>query len=470
MATRRSNRQRQLPKKYTIDAFEGLDIERSPDLDDRVPIKIDDEGRDAEFNEAAVPTPDTEEDDYVFMDGANDEEVESEDGESVGEEANDDDSIIGSEIDTISGVIATKVSDHNMPPKGSAARRERNRTAPVAGRKRVVGDLHGDQGKLLIEVDKPYNRGMLDIHNHCAKETRVLYTFGPTPEDILPIKKARTKWGNEPTLPSHKEHQGRGGLGYSFSQSEEMRTKEAVEGWGWYYRKGGKQAFSQRQKSEVISADQAARYMPDRKSTRSFIMGPSRAQKLYDLPVGLPIHTGSAFDDKAATNGNTEPPKTSVPQRNGWMMNVGDNVHCLDWAPNQSGSRQYLALSTLPLPRYPSDHKLYEAPEAPAFSSQPGHPASIQIWEFPADERNIVNSNQSPKLRQVICTDWGDIRLFKWCPMQRSAPAPAGDHDTRSLGLLAGLWSDGAVRVIDVNISISSASPVYHHATATAFT
>lgn len=54
-----------------------------------------------------------------------------------------------------------------------------------------------------------------------------------------------------------------------------------------------------------------------------------------------------------------------------------------------------------------------------------------------------------PELRLVICTEWGDVKQLKWCPM----PRIFRDEDSRgkvSLGLLAGIWTDGHVRILDV--------------------
>ena len=52
-----------------------------------------------------------------------------------------------------------------------------------------------------------------------------------------------------------------------------------------------------------------------------------------------------------------------------------------------------------------------------------------------------------PMSTQILCTDWGDAKQLKWCPTPFDIPRPANGT---WLGLLAGVWADGAVRVVTV--------------------
>jgi transcription factor C subunit 6 len=89
---------------------------------------------------------------------------------------------------------------------------------------------------------------------------------------------------------------------------------------------------------------------------------------------------------------------------------------------------------------------------SPVFIPAPPKPACIQIWSFPVStesNKQVLDSSTPPKLHLGICTDWGDIKQFKWCPTQRSKAAEITDGMV-SFGLLAGVWGDGKLRVLDV--------------------
>ena len=131
------------------------------------------------------------------------------------------------------------------------------------------------------------------------------------------------------------------------------------------------------------------------------------------------------------------------------MLNLGEKVQHIEWAPNLEGSRQFLAVTTSPLMGSEPEEQKFAAPYAPAFAPRPPSKSSIQIWEFRATPQGRIDTVFAPFLRKIICSEWGDVKTFKWCPMPRKA-SPEQPPERMSLGILAGIWADGALRVLDV--------------------
>src|SRR5207247_3114254 len=75
---------------------------------------------------------------------------------------------------------------------------------------------------------------------------------------------------------------------------------------------------------------------------------------------------------------------TSRPQkvREGWILNLGNRVQCLAWAPNCTGASQYLAVS-VPITEQQKIAVGEAVPKgAPAFTHSAPYPAAIQLWSF----------------------------------------------------------------------------------------
>lgn len=429
----RPSRRRQPSKRYTVDAFEGLDLDDSgPERE--TPLAVDDdEDDDGDFEVGKEATPDAEDD--MDLDDA---EQEVWDRSSV---AWDRSSVAGEPDLADEETLDVKVRK-------------------VRGRKAVPGK------PLNTKRMAKDTRGLLDRVTRNAKGARRLYLFGPDPGDQEPALKARFKWGEEATLPSRKATLGGfGGFNPGFYRTEAMRKKEAVEDWMWYDEEGGKEKFQSLQQCNTISEVEARNFMPtpavDR---RSFVMGPFKGQQLFSLEPGRSMKLQDAWQPDEAN-----PEEASMPQKNGFMLNLGDRVHCAEWAPNQPGNRQFLAVSTMPLKGRRPDSERFKEPTAPAFTPQQPYKSSIQIWEFAVGPDNYIDTDQPPQLRQVICTEWGDVRSLKWCPVpHKERPIEGGKHH---LGLLLGLWGDGSVRVLDVSVpDTSSSPPEYLYLTHAAFT
>lgn len=197
--------------------------------------------------------------------------------------------------------------------------------------------------------------------------------------------------------------------------------------------------FAEKQNVQTLTPEEATKYTSPAVSDKEVVMGPYGRQTKFILS---PLQ--SLELDQAWSSTENHPKRG----RHGWMLNVGSRVRCLEWAPNHDSSMQYLALVTVPLAK--PQHS-YTSP--PAFTPKPG-PSAIQLWAVPTSttEGNVEN----PALQLVLCTDWGAIRQLKWCPMPRefreSATTEASKPSRLSVGLLAAVFADGRVRVIDVQV------------------
>lgn len=248
-----------------------------------------------------------------------------------------------------------------------------------------------------------HSRGMPEVpiktDNH---RSRVNIFAGEDMEGILHIAKSRDQWATDPTLP----HRNR--LCHLFSHTEEKRQMEATVGWDWYYNEGGREEFARRQESTEMTETGTIEYISKPKSGyQTVLMGPYRGQQAVDI-----AHLGS------------------VSLGSGYILNLGNRITCLDWAPNH-GEMQYLALSTSRIGLSDKQNT--------AFSTSVG-PASIQLWELAAHAQT-----SSPQLRMILCSRWGGIKQLKWCPVPRMIRDQKSDGV--SIGLLAGIWSDGFARV-----------------------
>jgi transcription factor C subunit 6 len=104
-----------------------------------------------------------------------------------------------------------------------------------------------------------------------------------------------------------------------------------------------------------------------------------------------------------------------------------------------------------------------EAAPSPAFAPTPPKPNCIQIWSFAVSGESggqVLDTNTPPRLHLGICTDWGDIKYFKWCPTQGPNAVVIADS-IASFGLLAGIWGDGKLRVLDVEDREGQDIPIY---------
>ncbi|PNS17164.1 hypothetical protein CAC42_7218 [Sphaceloma murrayae] len=418
---RTSGRQRKATKKANFDPFAGLDI-----FDDDEPVIADDgNNTDDDFvappPEQRVPSEDEMVEDDV--DGSAEAEVDE------GDEDFDD---------------VVDLDEVTTPKKSSRARNSKasgtGRPVPMSATQRV-------------------SRGLLDPRTRGSKESTRLCYFGPSQEDQEPFFKNHYRWRDQPVLPSRKaDRSGFGGYHRSFYESEVKRKLEMQKDWKWYDDEGGKEAFVHLQKLEPMDEGSGMSYLSNGSSKTEVVAGPYGHQRKFDIPALGSLDLEEPFRTSAAPRLSN---KHMNRERNGFFINVGGKVQTSAWCPNQGGNVQYIALAAIPL-RSGTD------PEAASpFHAQAPNKSAIQLWELKRTSEGYIDIQSPPSLRQVICTDFGDIRLLKWCIAPRSdEPETArGKH----LGLLAGIWGDGHIRVLDITLDPAMESTRFSRLTSTAF-
>ena len=344
-----------------------------------------------------------------------------------------------------------------------------------------------------------HSRGLGARHSHGAKEVGWGILYGPSQEDLLPAIYVRDVWlkPDDITLPSRRTltkviSDGEYGKTNRYGINEERLRLEATKGWDWYYSDKGRRFRSSQQISYI--EDEAIRqqyYRRGRQPQHSVVLGPSQRQIKFTIAEGDCIDIGSAWQskspqrsvdamdvdqpanaspDQTAVEGRTAP-ATSDPKRirDGWLFNTGHKVQTVAWAPNRRGSTQYLAISCATTSSQRKDFP----PHASAMTTAPPYPANIQIWSVEAclepEHPSKLDMKAEPRLRQVICTDWGDIRRLTWCPVLRQERVSnSEDIPEGYIGILAVVSSDGSVRVLDVSAKAESIE--YVHLDSAAFT
>lgn len=405
---RKSGRQRIPNKKYTVDAFEGLDILNSDsEVDFEVIQQLEDSKNDDDFPEDNV-------------DG-------NEDEESLADDASDGSAILTPE-EEYEGAHSYASSNPQEPDLRGASK----------GHKRKPRDYNSNQDANV------HSRGMLENPMRADYERSRFKLFsGSGLEDILHIVRSRDQWAADPTLPCREN------MSHQVSHTDEKREMEATVGWDWYYDQGGRESFAEKQKIRKLSSEESFNYVP--KPTHrsySFLMGPYGKQKVFTLALSKTLDLEEAwYTASGSSEQNLEGFRSSKRRRLGWMLNVGTRVRCLDWAPNHCGDTQYLALAVA---KASTSARKATPIEAPAFTPSCLAPSAVQIWAFDALDNPIV-STRPPELQQVLCTEWGEITQLKWCPVPRTKRNEEA-HGKISIGLLAGIWGDGRARVLDVQL------------------
>lgn len=342
-------------------------------------------------------------------------------------------------------------------------------------------------------ADETHNRGIWNPMEHVSKSMHLKLTFGTDDRDLLATIYGRDRWyrGIDSALPSRisldeAESLGDYGPGKTFGVAGEDMEMEATTGWDWYYDDDVGGRLRKRQRIERIDEQTARqRYLPrPQKGEHTVIIGPVDNQKVFHLQQNECLDFGEAWNDirprkkkgrkrhdedaedtlpsvEAKEEPSEEPPLNRIRPREGWILNMGNKVQCLAWAPNQDGDTQYLAIAVPITEQQKNEHRAGGEPiGAPAFTPSELYPAALQIWSFEASKdgglTKSLDMSCKPKLRLVICTDWGDIRRIAWCPMARRRRDEDDKDGFHSLGLLAGVWGDGVVRVLDIKLGSNS--------------
>ncbi|OQO10760.1 hypothetical protein B0A48_04060 [Cryoendolithus antarcticus] len=426
--TRRTSTRATPRKHYTVDAFEGI-----PELQDAEP----------ELSPPARNDDSDSADDFVaeeVVDDANGNVVEDEDDDAMSGVEDEDEPL--HEVDSDAGERQLDDSMSIISDYGDGSVMAADEQTPLrtkGGHKRI-----NDPG------NSSFNRGLPD-HNHRSvkKQLTIELLFGRDPDDWARVKVACDKWDQEGPLPGLREPdvKGKGGFHYSYWQGDEGRQREIDEGWKWYFEQGGRDRFQDSQNFTKITPKEARAYdLVGDASDRAFLMGPVSTPNLTKLAR----HQSVSIDD--AWSAISDRSHDAKPKRSGFVLNLGARVRCLEWAPNQDNDYQYLVMSTLP------EIQVGASNGASAYVPRPASPANIQIWQFATDGEGQMRHDTAPLLNTVLCNTWGNAKALQWCPSSRK---PLETKKTRSLGLLAGVWADGGLRVLDITVSRNPTATTY---------
>ena len=311
------------------------------------------------------------------------------------------------------------------------------------------------------------NRGVNTFHRHGSKAQKMMCMFGSDPVDIEAAKSVRDKWAGEPCLPSRlpDEATGSGGMSYSAHYTSAMRLEEMERAWGWYLEGKGREAFSREQNLKSLTGHDMSKYTTTHEQfDYTFLVGPPKHMRPVSIQKGQAISVRETIcNAHGDTNGSTIDDERADDAAAGWYIYVGDRINCLEWTPNRQETTQYLAVSTLDNDQLSgrrskvNDAGGIENEKASfAFIPTAPSPAAIYIWAFEGLEhvddasKYTIIEQKAPMLEVVLCTDWGPVKQFKWCPVPKPVDKGKGNETEISLGLLAGIWGDGAVRVVQI--------------------
>lgn len=304
-----------------------------------------------------------------------------------------------------------------------------------------------------IDLSKPRTRGIHNFDKIGGQEVRLKDLFGPTNEALTMILQTRDHWETQETFPLKRP----GSVRRSFFEHEGARQKETTVLKKWYS-DIGKEVFAKYQCTETISAVEGATYMyTSGPHDLNVLIGPLANPSLHNLKKGSFLNVSDVFPTSSG--------------RRSWLFHLGSKVQDAQWAINENSDEQYLAVAVEQT--MPGNAKPLESWKAPAFSPTKPFAASIQIWSFSGLPNGSLNTSEKPQLRLVICTEWGAPKQLRWCPIQASEEKGSSENPVAThIGLLAGIWSDGRVRILDVSIPYTDSQenePIYIKYTHAAF-
>ncbi|KAJ8110612.1 hypothetical protein OPT61_g6587 [Boeremia exigua] len=409
---------------------------------------------------------DDDEDGDDFMPDANAEEEQEDDfdeelveEEESEEEATADDEALARESSIID------VDDVEVTPSRPSTGKGKSKVAfkllPQAPVSKLVAPVQvahsfARSGGRKVNVDdaKTRSRGIADFSGKGGQEVRLKDLFGPVLTDLKPILRTRDEWGLQETLPIRDTGSKR-----SPFESTEARLKDQRLVQAWFAETGRKE-FARCQKTSVLGREQGAKYMhTDGAESINVLIGKTTNPQLHPLRKNSFLNIADPFEDKA--------------DRRGWLLNLGARVQDAQWMTNEDGDTQYLAVAVEQKDQVGQQTAPMEQPTAPAFSATKPFAASIQIWAFESTGSHALDPSKQPRLALVICTDWGAPKQFRWSPIgPHDREIHLGGNDIVDVGLLAGIWSDGRVRVLNIEIpkvDAGTTETTFMHFTEAAF-
>ncbi|KAH8695340.1 hypothetical protein BGW36DRAFT_382506 [Talaromyces proteolyticus] len=491
MSTRRSSRRSGARKSYTDDPFQAIGLEESEDEED-IEQSIVYKGK-GKAKKRKRDESDDEFDEYA----ANQAELNEEEDE---DEIEEEDEGIQNHEDVQSRESGVEDIEEDQVQLATTPKSTFNRGSRYRDRKM--------DGTVRFQSQETHSRGVYNPSEHVSKSMHLKLTFGLDNRDLLALVSTRTRWssGIDSTFPSRttldKELTSTTyGPGSTHGVYVADMEREATSAWDWYHSDNLGVRFKERQFVENIGeAEARQRFLchPE-KDTHKVIFGRGDELSTVYLHNCESFNFGDCWKNRDETHKTTHKetakkkgPKKSLKReptedavisetptqgkrrknRYGWILNLSGKIQALSWAPNQHGSTQYLAVS---VPINSDQEKKYTSLAPPAissaFSPSPPYPGAIQIWSFDAEEREekitkTLDVERKPKLRLVLCMEFGHIRKINWCPI----PRKSRNEDAHNLGLLACVFSDGRTRIFDVKISCDSEKTEYLYVKSAAFT
>ncbi|KAF2016081.1 hypothetical protein BU24DRAFT_450683 [Aaosphaeria arxii CBS 175.79] len=388
-----------------ISSRDNVGVERGEDEDDFVPQDQDEQ----------------EDPDEFLEDEAQNEQSEQSSGDQEMEYSEEDAEPSEEETGRIGFQQRARVGTSEVPISSAAAGVGMRPVKPFA--------KHQGTRVKNMGVSPLHSRGVDDWARRGGLEVRLKDLFGSEVKDLTAVLQTKDHWMHQETLPSRKG----GSLRRSFYVDEASRVAEVIKFRQWYASTGSK-IFLQHQHIRHIRREEADIYLAnDGPECSNILLGAIKGPQLHSLKKAASISTALPFAKKDT--------------KRGWILNLGTKIVETQWASNEDGNTQYLAVSVEQAAKVA--HRPMENPRAPAFTATDSYPASIQIWAFRATKTGELDPSIEPQLALVICTDWGSPRHFQWCPV--AASEQVTKSDLVHLGLLAGVWSDGKVKILDVS-------------------
>jgi transcription factor C subunit 6 len=389
---------------------------------------------------------DDEEDGDDFMPDANaDEEPEDDfDEDLVEEEESEDEAVEEDEALARESSVIGADDDQLTPSRPSTGKgkgKPAMRVLPQAPTPQVITPVQVPHSfarsggrKVNMDDQQTRSRGIADFSKQGGQEVRLKDLFGPAASDLTPIFHTRDEWKMQEALPLRGS-----GVKRSYFESSKARAKDETQTQAWYADRG-RAEFIGGQRTSSLTPEQGAKYMRNEGTDSiNVLMGTAKSPRVYPLKKNDCVDISDPFKDDS--------------QRNGWLFHLGSRIQEAQWMTNEDGRIQYLAVAVQQRDMTAEQPTPMEQAAAPAFSATKPFAASIQIWAFASTKRGVMDTSRKPRLALVICTDWGAPKHIRWSPIvPHNREIPLGDNEMVDVGLLAGIWSDGRVRVLNVEI------------------
>jgi transcription factor C subunit 6 len=410
---------------------------------------------------------DNDEDGDNFMPDANaeedpeddfDEDLVEEEEESDGEAADEDEQL--ARESSVIGADDVQVTP-SRPSTSKGKSKAAVRVLPQAPPPQVITPVQVPHSfarsggrKVNMDDQQMRSRGIADFSKQGGQEVRLKDLFGPAFSDLSPIRMTRDEWKLQEALPI------RGiGVKRSYFESSEARAKDEKQIQAWYA-DTGRAEFMQGQITSTLTQEQGAKYMLNEGSgSINVLLGVAKSPMVYPLKKNGFVNIADPFKDKD--------------QRRGWLFHLGSRIQEAQWMTNEDGRTQYLAVATQQKDMTAESAPPMEQASAPAFSATKPFAASIQIWAFESTKNGAMSTSKEPRLAIVICADWGAPKHIRWSPIvPHDREIPLSGNETVDVGFLAGIWSDGRVRVLNIEIAKANeqtVEPVYMHFSQAAF-